>query len=434
MRKLLVSAVFAIFCSSVLFAQELKTAFFLENNVYSYKLNPGAKFEDRPYTFFALGLGNVSASAMSNLGVSSILYPIGERLVWGFDTDVPTDLFLSKFAKDNILLPQANVNILSFGHQGERARWNVEVNVRSDSYLYLSKDFFSAMKVGLDEGLSSKSGMYSFQNLNVSTSNYIETAFGYSHKIGDMVTLGGRVKFLMGLGGASLDINQFTGGADADGDFVASADVDLLIASSLLKVGTQTVNGKELYDFENIGFNKVAFKGFGFGADLGITVEPVDGLTIGLSALDLGFIKWTSTVNGKIKYDLKKIDSVREGLELQVADPSAAVKMLNYNIHLSGKYRMPFYEGLGVGVIGTFQKYFKEARVGLDFTPFRFLSLAVSGAYNNFGFDFGAALNIRFPGVNLFAGLDSIYFDMTPQFLPVSRGITNATVGLAIAF
>ena len=30
--------------------------------------------------------------------------------------------------------------------------------------------------------------------------------------------------------------------------------------------------------------------------------------------------------------------------------------------------------------------------------------------------------------------LDSIYFDMTPQFLPVSRGITNATVGLAIAF
>ena len=434
MRKFLVSAAVALFCSSVLFAQELKTAFFLENNVYSYKINPAAKFEEKPYTFFALGLGNVSASAMSNLGVSSLLYPTASGLVWGFDTDVPTDTFLSKFAKDNILLPQANVNILSFGHQGARSRWNFELNVRSDNYFYLSKDFFSAMKVGLDEGLSKKTGMYTFQDLNVCSSNYVETAFGYSHKIGDMITLGGRLKFLMGLGGASLDINEFTGGADADKDFVASTDVDLLIATSFLKVGTQVVDGKELYDFEDISFNKVGINGYGFGADLGITVEPVDGLSLGLSALDLGFIKWNSTVNGKIKYDLKKIDNVEEGLELQVADPKAEIKALNYNIHLTAKYRMPFYEGLGVGFIGTYQKYFKEARLGVDFTPFRLLSLAVSGAYNNFGFDFGGALNLRFPGFNLFVGLDSIYFEMTPQFLPVSRGITNATVGLALAF
>lgn len=435
MRRLILSAALALSCSAVLFGQELKTAFFLENNVYSYKLNPAARFEEKPYTFFAIGLGNVSATAMSNLGVSSILYPVAGNLVWGFDSDVPTDTFLSKFAKDNIVLPQANVNILSFGHQGERGRWNFEVNVRSDNYFYLSKDFFTAMKYGLNEGLSTKSGMYTFQNLNVSSSNYLEAAFGYSHKIGDIITLGGRAKFLMGLGAAAVDINSFTGGAATDGgDFVASADVDVLVATSFAKVGTQMVDGRELYDFTDWEYNKIGLSGLGFGADLGITIEPVDGLYIGLSALDLGFIKWNSTVNGKIHYDLKKIETVEEGLELQVAPPSASVRMLNYNIHLTAKYRMPFYNGLGVGVIGTYQKYFKEARLGLDFTPARILSLAVSGAYNNFGFDFGAALNIRFPGVNLFLGLDSVYFEMTPQYLPVSRGITNATVGLALAF
>ncbi len=435
MKKLLLSAAFVLFCSAALSGQELKTGFFLENNVYSYRINPAATFEEKPYTFFAIGLGNVSATAMSNLGVSSVLYPLADKLVWGFDADIPTDTFLSKFAKDNIVLPQASVNILSFGHQGERGRWNFEFNVRSDNYFYLSKDFFSAVKHGLNEGLSSKSGTYTFKDLNASSSNYAEAAFGYSHKIGDIVTIGGRVKFLIGLGAASVDINSFTGGASADGeDFVASSDIDLLVATDFVKFGTQMVGGKELYDFSDIGFNKVGFNGLGFGADLGVTVEPVDGLSIGLSALDLGFIKWNSTVNGKVKYDLKVVKDVEDALELQVAPASASVKMLNYNIHLSAKYRMPFYEGLGVGFLGTYQKYFKEARLGLDFTPARILSLAVSGAYNNFGFDFGAALNIRFPGVNLFVGLDSVYFEMTPQFLPVSRGITNVTAGLAIAF
>ncbi|MBO4671926.1 MAG: hypothetical protein J5640_08845 [Bacteroidales bacterium] len=434
MRRFILSAALSLCCFPLLFAQELKTGFFLENNVYSYKINPAAPFEEKPYTFFAVGLGNVSATAMSNLGVSSVLYPTASGLVWGFDSDVPTDKFLSMFAKDNIVLPQVNVNLLSFGHQGEKGRFNFELNLRSDNYFYLSKDFFSALKVGLNEGLKSKSGMYSFQNLNASSSNYLEAALGYSHKIGDMITLGGRLKFLMGLGAASVDINNFTGGANEAGDFVASTDVDVLIATSFLKVGTEMVNGKELYDFTTMDFNTIGINGYGFGADLGITIEPVHGLTIGLSALDLGFINWNSTVNGKIKYDLQPIDTVEQGLELQVAPASAAIKKLNYNIHLSAKYRMPFYEGLGVGVLGTYQKYFKEARIGMDFTPFRAISLALSGAYNNFGYDFGGALNIRFPGVNLFLGLDSIYFEMTPQFLPVSRGITNATVGMAIAF
>lgn len=62
MKKLLLSAAFVLFCSAALSGQELKTGFFLENNVYSYRINPAATFEEKPYTFFAIGLGNVSAT------------------------------------------------------------------------------------------------------------------------------------------------------------------------------------------------------------------------------------------------------------------------------------------------------------------------------------------------------------------------------------
>ncbi|MBQ6821844.1 MAG: hypothetical protein IJP39_05480 [Bacteroidales bacterium] len=432
--KKLILPVFLLCFGFIASAQESKTSFFLDHNVYSYRINPAAEFDEKPYTFFALGLGNTSASLLSNLGASSLLYPTVDGLVWGLDDAISTDTFLSKFAKDNIILPQASVNILSFGHQGEKGRFNVEVNLKSDNYFYAAKDVFAAAKDGLYTGLKTKIGTWAFQNMNVSTSSFVEVAAGYAHKIGDMVTVGGTAKMLLGVAGGAFDFNSFHL-TSSDGDnFYGSADAKLLLASTLFKIGTQNVGGKNLYDFSSFQFNKVGLAGVGFGLDLGVTVEPVEGLTLGLSALDLGFIKWNSAVNGKIEYSNKKIDVVEDALELQVAEPSNETRMLNYNIHLSAKYRMPFYDRLSVGLLGTYQKYFKEARLGVDITPVRPISIAISGAYNNFGFDFGAALNVRIPGINLFLALDSIYFDMTPQFLPVSRGITNATVGLAIAF
>lgn len=432
--KKLILPLFLLSLGTAALAQESKTAFFLDHNVYSYRINPAADFDEKPYTFFALGLGNTSATVLSNLGASSLLYPTVDGLVWGFDDGVPDDTFLSKFAKDNIILPQVSLNVLSFGHQGERGRFNVEVNLRSDNYLYASKDFFSALKTGLNEGLKTKIGTWTFENMNIYTSDYVEVAAGYARKIGEMVTVGGTAKLLLGVAGGAFDFNSFYL-TSSDGDnYYGSADARLLLASSLFKIGSKNVGGKNLYDYSTFQFNRVGLAGVGFGLDLGVTVEPVQGLTIGLSALDLGFIKWNSSVNGKIQYTNKKVDTVEDALELQVGDPSNEARMLNYNIHLSAKYRMPFYDKLSVGLLGTYQKYFKEARLGVDITPVRPISIAVSGAYNNFGFDFGAALNVRIPGINLFLALDSIYFDMTPQLLPVSRGITNATVGLAIAF
>ena len=95
---------------------------------------------------------------------------------------------------------------------------------------------------------------------------------------------------------------------------------------------------------------------------------------------------------------------------------------------------MPFYEGLSAGVITTVQNFYKEVRFGLDVTPIRAISLAASAALNSYGFDMGAALNFRFPGVNLFLGTDSMFFKMNEYHIPSSKGVTNVTAGLAIAF
>ncbi|MBR0084614.1 MAG: hypothetical protein IJP93_11080, partial [Bacteroidales bacterium] len=69
--KKLILPVFLLCVGFIVSAQESKTSFFLDHNVYSYRINPAAEFDEKPYTFFALGLGNTSASLLSNLGASS---------------------------------------------------------------------------------------------------------------------------------------------------------------------------------------------------------------------------------------------------------------------------------------------------------------------------------------------------------------------------
>ena len=239
---------------------------------------------------------------------------------------------------------------------------------------------------------------------------------------------------LLGLAGGSFDIHEMTARPLADGKYGGTVDADVKIASQLLEVSTAMVEGKSLYNFETAGFGKAGLSGFGLGLDLGATWMPTDGLEIGLSVLDLGFIGWNGTLHGIIKYTDKKFNDEEDALELEAIAAEKTNTLLDYNIHLSAKYRMPFYEGLSVGLLGTYQKHFKEARLGIDVTPLRAISIAASAAYNTYGLDFGAALNFRLPGVNLFLGADSIYFKMTPDMIPETRGITNVTAGLAFAF
>ena len=77
--------------------------------------------------------------------------------------------------------------------------------------------------------------------------------------------------------------------------------------------------------------------------------------------------------------------------------------------------------------------------MGISVTPADFVSLAVSAAYNNCGFDMGAALSLRVPGfANLFVAADKIplYWNnrMFKVPIPTRSGLTNVTAGLVFAF
>ena len=421
MKRFFLSIAAALAVSApVASTQELKTAFFLDNYIYSYKLNPGAPIKGRPYTFYSAALGNISFSAQTDFVLPYFNF---DWMNTGWNWNSLN--FFTNYTQGNIIMPQASVNLFSFGRHGERGRFAFECNVRSDNMVYAPVDFFSDFNVSLWGDWRIPSGTLGFRDISFRANDYVEFLCSYSHKLGDYVTLGANVKFLLGLFGAGFELYDLDAMILDEGDVQVDAYADIFLSSALVKVGTVPSRGREVYDFTQISFGRPGFTGRGLGLDIGITATPIDGLTLGAAVLDLGYIRWNESINGSIRYTERVVDYGANLFELEVADRSTLARPLNYNIHLSADYVMPFYSGLSAGVLTTFQEYFREVRLGLALTPLKFISVAGSIAANNFGADAGFAFNIRIPGINLFAGVDTIFLE---------RSMTNASAGIQIAF
>lgn len=433
MKKLFTAVLLLTGFMSTLAAQELKTSYFLDNYVYSYRINPAAQFESEPFSFVAVGLGNTSVSAASNMGLDAFVYKTSDAYTWGFAEAVPRKTFLSRLNEDNYLMPQFGINLFTFGRQGEDYRYAVELNVKSDTYVYAPKQFFAAFKDGIDIGLKEKKGSYSISDFLLNSDNYTEIAFCYSRKLRDDLIVGGAAKALIGLAKAQFNISSMNV-HEMSGDWGGSCNGDVLVATKLMDVSQAMKGGNSVYDIlQDAALNGVGIAGFGFSFDVGVTWTPIENLEVGLSALDLGFINWKNAFSGKIDYENKIFNEVEDAVEFKSVDTVSSLKGLNYNVHLFAKYRTPFYDKLSFGMLGSFQPYFKELRLGADVTPIKAVSLAASAAYNSFGFDVGAALNFRFPGINLFLGADSLVFGSTDG-IPSGHGLTNVTAGLVFAF
>jgi len=446
-RILLVLSLLLAFAGSAL-AQEFRTGYFLENYSYAYRINPAAPIEGKPYFFAGLGLGNISAEAHTNLSVPSFISPFQEAdgttsLVFPLlRSEFSLEQALAGLSVNNELLANANVNILTVGHQSDISRWSVEINARAYAFAGMPLDLFSAFKTAQLNGYSEWTEKYSFAGLHIDANSYTEIAIGYSRKVGDKLTVGGRFKGLIGLGytGVNLDASVAPG---VEKDVKLSLDAGLNVSTPVdVSLPSSMINGKRYYDFSNVDFKNFALKslfgtkkspaGWGLGLDLGITYEPIEGLYITAAANDLGFLSWKGNVGAAWHIDSEIGEDWKEFLRLE--DTSGRFTTgLNYSVNAGVKYKMPFYDRLSVGLLGTFQQYYKEARLGIDITPLDFISIAASGAIGSQGFNFGAALNLKFPIVNFFIGTDAMFFNFTPQMLPLDKLNTMITTGLLIA-
>lgn len=461
MKKIYTISIAALMCVSILpsaLAQENRNNYFLDNNLYSYRINPAISSE-KP--FVGVIINNIGMETKSNTGISSVLFPRNGQLVTGLNSAVGTNEFLGKLKDFNSFSDILDLSLLAVGfNSGEgNAFSTIEVNLRTSVYTGIPKSLFEFLKVGSSEQ------PYDISGTKVNANSYLEIAYGYSRDLGILpgLRVGGRVKVLLGAVNATASIQNAS--------IYANEDKLQVKGEAYIETSAPELSFK----YDELGYidltspvfqNNFGLGGFGAAVDLGATYEPIPGLTVSASVIDLGGISWKRDVyahsstdaeftgveiktgdNSKIEEDLKGLtDELGEFVKFTTLDRAGrSFEMIPCTINAGARYRMPFYDRLSAGVLAAYRtnRYLGwfDIRGGVTVTPIDWFSICCNLGYNTFCPTFGAAMSLNFANLNLFASIESYMGEMAPMKInnlsanvPVNTFRSQVNLGLNITF
>ena len=415
--------------------QNSRSTYFLEGSTYRHELNP-AFMGERGYVSLP-GLGNLTIGAQSTGGVGDFIFK------------------------------KANGDLTTF---------------------FMPDELFKFMK----NGVASETGSsYNVKNLNIVSTNYAEIAFGHAREINERLTVGAKVKALVGLAKATMHIDELNILASQDKWTITPKNAELYMSAKGLIVPTkgetgnyqeddyildangdrtQTLkegaDGQISYDDLDFDTDNLGPTGFGMAIDLGATYKLNDEWTFSASLLDLGFISWKNTTKGTMSKDFtfdgfseisvkddgsnnnKKLDTQVDELVDDLADLAKFDKVgegmkrttaLAATLHLGAQYTLPAYDRLNFGFLSTTRMQGKhswtEARISANVAPLSWFEASVNYALSNFGSDAGIMLNFHPRGFNFFIGADVPMCKYEPAYYaPISRAAVNVNLGINFTF
>ncbi|MDN0066030.1 DUF5723 family protein [Bacteroides gallinaceum] len=423
-------------------AQYLRTSYFMEGTSSRLELNPGLQPMRGYFNIPVLGSFNVGTSS-NVLGINDIV----DVLDSGEDIFLNDDLY-SRLKSDNRLNVNLKTDVLSFGWYAGKGFWNVNVGLRADVGASIPQSMFEYLRrVNNTEDING-----SFSNMNFNLNAYAEIGLGYSRQITEKLSVGGRVKVLLGIARAEMAVDNFDIYVDdalTNGDYTelnpyqtyGSATVNARVSTTMKGGGLSFDEITGQIDGFDIDGSNFGIAGAGFGIDLGASYKVWDNLTVSAAVLDLGFIKWkegettvAAPANGSFEVTGSNYQDFLDGDFLSmdrfnfVQDKEAAEDTkttLASTILLAGEYGL-LDNKLSVGAIYTARfaepKTLNELTFSATYRPKNWFNIAASySPIQAGGKSFGLALKLG----ALFLGTDYMYFGNSSKAV-------NAFIGLSI--
>lgn len=439
--------VFLLLCTLGASAQSFRSGYFLDNYVYGYRINPAQMSQK---SFLGVAIGNIDLQNNGNIGAASLLFPNGNSIVTGLNKAVSADQFLGGLKDKNSLSFDESINIFSLGIVKEEQMITAEINVRALAGVSIPKDLFAFAKKG-GAGVT-----YDLGGLGAGVSAFADINFGYTRKLGDMLSVGGRVHVLLGLADLYAGTNPSPVNLGANS---ISVKPDVALDFSGLMTFQPAASGK-ITDFGAIGFNGSPVGGFGAALDLGVQFNPFPGFEAMVAVNDLGFISWNNSFSGGIKGDFTfsggaisleggeiktdltgLVDKLTDSFKIVTNTAGSRMSSMPFNVAAGAKYKMPFYDKLSVGALATYHNSaynpWFDARLGVTITPVSLIGLSANIGTGTFGPTFGAALDAHLGPVNILLGLDS-FMGKAGKYsgipIPLNQFLANIHAGIAFTF
>ncbi|MBQ0153197.1 MAG: OmpA family protein [Bacteroidales bacterium] len=466
-------------CSS-LFAQQVSTLYFLENAPMRHIVNPAFQPVSDGYVNFT-PLGYTSMWVGNNsLTASDVIFNQNGQTVTGLYPGTDRNKLLKQFRKATLMDADMTLDLASFGFRyKEKGYIHISIMERIETGVTLPKTMFDFI---LNGGMQNLNGVnsYNLKQLGMQLNAYMEIAGGYSHKLNDQWTIGGKLKFLLGNANLTLRNKSLTLDASAqawylhgNGYIQGAAPINWNALPQRLSYETiEQMDASKLMDGLSIT-DYITPQGYGAAIDFGFAYKPHPQVQITAAINDLGFIVWKGanyrmTVDSAFtgikglqwsdyynedndyKFDGNQLeDDVIEALKDYAKSIHTGDRKSTYTRMISAKLNVGVDANfcnniLGVGILSKTRLFngrvYEEVTIGGAVRPCNWFNFALSyslvnnGKYSNFG----AGISLMpYDGINMTLAMDYIptsYADYKGIGIPYKAKGINVALGFSIVW
>jgi len=456
-------------------AQQVNTLYFMEDVPVRHYLNPSFQPTNDFYLslpiigFTQLGIGN------NSLTIKDILYKVNGQTITFLNPQGDINRFYRTLKSNTVIRADLETNLLSVGFRKDNVYWTFSLSEKMDGMLGLPKDVFKLTLFGTPNKFETNS--FNLTTFQTDVSLYSEAALGYSRRINNKWTLGGKVKFLYGSANFSVTNNQIKLEAGID-KWVLDANGSANL-SSPIRLITDTNFQSFSYKTPTTVAGWLKPSGLGTGIDVGAEYELNNKFKFSAAIIDLGFIVWTKNVlnyqygmdyffNGIKQFDnTTTINTFRDVYDLMNSSTlvdslakvlqSSKIAKLTSNTYITGttaklnlgmEYSL-LEDKLSIGLLSHTQFFKKtvteEITTSVNARPSQWLDVSLSysllnGRFNTIGAGFGlqtgfihwffAADYLSFQNVNVTLSDVGIAHLNNSISIPYNSNRLNAAVGV----
>lgn len=432
-------------------AQQVTTLFFLENAPMRHVINPALQPVSSGYINFT-PLGYTSLLVGNNaLTMSDVLYTYqGQTITALHPEGGDRQALLNRFRKLTLVNGDITLGLLNMGFRiKDDGYLTLGINEKIDLGMSLPKTMFDFLLGGGMTDLEGGINYFNLSRLGMYANVFTEVSGGYSHRINEHWTVGGKLKLLLGeayIGGRTKNL-----GIDASTEqWWLHGNIDMAMAAPL-DWSFLPANITKFEDITN-SFNnfdvkknlKYAPAGYGAAIDLGFTYKPIEQVQISAGLVDLGFLYWTNArqfgcsidtifegvgefqysdyqnENGEFQTDKLKNDveeslkNLVNAIDINSQNQKGFARMISAKLNVGVDAN--FWDNrVGVGVLSQTRmydnKFYEEVTLGAAFRPVNWFNLAVSYSlcHNGKYSDIGAGLSFMpYDGINMTLAMDYI--------------------------